>query len=95
MIERTTDYVAYEGRRKEDFQGTLHLVGKAIQKAPDRRAKAVLVKAYGQKDLPLFHGAHMFACVSMCVCVGVCDCVGMRVKVGVRVCVEVCVFLWE
>ena len=71
MIEQTTDYLAYEGRRKEDFQGTLHLVGKAIQEAPVRRTKAVLVKAYGQKDKPLFHGAHMFACVSMCDCVGV------------------------
>ena len=50
MIKRTTDYVTYGGRKEEDFQGTLHLVGKAIQKAPDRRTKAALVKAYGQKD---------------------------------------------
>ena len=75
MIERTTDYVASEGRRKEDFQGTLHLVGKAIQKAPNRRAKAVLVKAYGQKDSQLFHGAHMFACVFVLECLIVWECV--------------------
>ena len=50
MVKRTTDFVDYGGRKEEDFQGTLHLVGKALEKVPDRSTKAALVKAYGHKE---------------------------------------------
>ena len=50
MVKRTTDYVNYGGRSEENFQGTLHLVQKAITKVPDRRTKRALVEAYGNKE---------------------------------------------
>ena len=48
MIRRTYMYREYGRRKEENFQATLHLVGKAIEAVPKGNTKKALKKAYGE-----------------------------------------------
>ena len=50
MIKRTYDYQNYGGKSEADYQVTLHAVGAAVAKVPDRKSKKALIQAYGQMN---------------------------------------------
>ena len=50
MVKRTFEFINYGARSEANFQATLHVVGAAIEKVPNHRTKAAIMKAHSQSE---------------------------------------------